>query len=137
MLTRVSLLPVGKIVCGEDSSQQLEVPVVTSPYQLPTPASRDPWDGNSSQKASPTLVTTVGVSKCTLLVTVGYTDDVVAPVRRSMPCDPICKRLVSSQFRPEEQDWLIKDMLGDRGEHQTAKDLKPGEALKLVEFVEI
>ena len=135
MLTRVSFLPVGKIVCGEDSSQQLEDPVATSPYQFPTQASRDPRDGNSSQKASPTLVTTVGASKCTLLIMVGYIDDVVTPVRRSMPSDPICKRLVSS--RPEEQDWLIKDMLGDRGEHRAAKDLELGDALKLVEFFEI
>ena len=81
------------------------------------------------------MVTTVGVSKCTLLITVGYIDDVVTPVCRSMPSDPICKRLVSS--RPEEQDWLIKDMLGDRGEHWAAKDLEPGDALKLVEFFEI
>ena len=76
-------------------------------------------------------------SECTLLITVGYTDDVVAPVRRSTPSDPICKRLASSQIRPEEQVRLIKNMLADRGEQQAAKDLEPGDALKLVEFLDL
>ena len=96
MLVRVSFLPVGTIVCGEHWGQQLEDPVATSVHQLPMPASRDPWDGNSSQKASPTLATTIGTSS--------YPDDInnlkaqnpdprslnvpTPPPRTTTNCDP-------------------------------------------------
>ena len=50
---------------------------------------------------------------------------------------PISKRLVSSQLSPAEQIQLIKEMLADRGEQQAAKSLQPGDALRLVEFLDL
>lgn len=61
-MRRVSLLPVGTIICRDNSSQQLADPVDTHPHQLPTSVPRDSWEGDYPQKVNPTSTAITGPS---------------------------------------------------------------------------
>ena len=49
----------------------------------------------------------------------------------------ISKRLVSSQLSPAEQIQLVEEMLADKGEQQAAKGLKPDDASRLIELLDL
>jgi hypothetical protein len=76
-------------------------------------------------------------SRCLSPITVWCTDDGSVATSGSVPADPISKRLVSSYFDPARQIELIKEMLANRDEQQAAKDLKPEEASKFVEVLDL
>jgi len=70
--------------------------------------------------------------ECALLIMVGC-----MTVKQILSAVPISKRLVSFQFTPAEQIQLIKEMLADRGEQEAARALKPGDASKLIELLDL
>ena len=76
-------------------------------------------------------------SEHAFVVTIRYANDAVEYLRGSALSDPICKRLVSSQLNSTDQIRLINEVLVDKGEQQAAKDLEPGDALKLVELLDL
>jgi hypothetical protein len=76
-------------------------------------------------------------SECLSPIAVLYANDGSVPTGKTVLEDPTSKRLVSLDFSPARKIALIEEILADRNEQQASKDLEPGDALSLVELLDL